>query len=157
MEISPENRSELEKRYRSTVIVVVFQIFTVIVLIAAAWFAAGSSENSISGQSQMTLWVAVLFIAVGAFVLRRLFFSWERLKNAALLKGITGLLKNLQTNSIILAAIGEAVGIAGFLIAVLSGNKWDMFRAGAIAFVVFFANFPRKSTWEKIVANLEKI
>jgi H+/Cl- antiporter ClcA len=157
MSISPENRSELEKRYRSTVIVIVFQIFTVIALIIAAWFVAQTSENSITNQSLTTLWVAVLFIAVGAFVLRRLIFNWERLKNTALLKGIKGLIQKLQINSIILGAIAEIVAIMGFLIAVLSGNKWDVFRAGAIALVVFLANFPRKSNWEKIVANLEKI
>ena len=157
MEISPENRSELEKRYRTTVLVIVFQILTVIALIIAAWFIAQTSENSITGQSLTTLWVAVLFIAVGAFVIRRLIFSWERLKNTALLKGIKGLIQKLQINSIILGVIGEIVAIMGFLIAVLSGNKWEMFRAGAIALVVFLANFPRKSTWVKIVANLEKI
>ncbi|CAN5867571.1 hypothetical protein BH20ACI4_BH20ACI4_31500 [soil metagenome] len=157
MEISPENRSELEKRYRTTVYVIVFQIFTVIALIITAWFVAQTSENSITDQSLTTLWVAVLFIAVGAFVLRRLIFNWERLKNTALLKGIKGVIRKLQINSIILGVIGEIVAIMGFLIAVLSGNKWEMFRAGTIALVVFLANFPRKSTWEKIVANLEKM
>jgi hypothetical protein len=157
MPISPENRSELEKRYRSTVFVIVFQIFTVIALIIAAWFVAQTSENSITDQSLTTLWVAVLFIAVGAFVIRRLIFSWERLKNTALLNGVKGVIQKLQINSILLGVIGEIVAIMGFLIAVLSGNKWEMFRAGAIALVVFLANFPRKSTWEKIVANLEKI
>ncbi len=157
MDISPENRTELDKRYRTTVFVIVFQIITVIALIITAWFVAQTSENSITNQSLTTLWVAVLFIAVGAFVIRRLIFSWERLKNAALLKGIKGLIQKLQINSIILGVIAEIVAIMGFLIAVLSGNKWEMFRAGAIALVVFLANFPRKSTWKKIVANLEKI
>ena len=112
-EISPENRSELEKRYRTTVFVIVFQIFTVIALIIAAWFVAQTSENSITNQSLTTLWVAVLFIAVGAFVIRRLIFSWERLKNTALLKGITGLIQTLQINSIILGVIAEIVAIHG--------------------------------------------
>lgn len=156
-EISPENRRELEKRYRTTVLVIVFQIFTVIALIVVAWFLAQSSESLITNQSLMTLWAAVLFIAIGAFAVRRLIFSWERLKNNAILKGVKGLIQTLQINSIFLGVIAEIVGVLGFLIAVLSGNKWEMFRAGAIALVVFLANFPRKSTWEKIVANLEKI
>lgn len=156
-EISPENRSELEKRYRTTTIVIAFQIFTVIVLIIAAWFAAQNSNNSVSDQTLTTLWVAVLFIAVGAFLARRMLFGWERLKNIVLLKGVKGLIQTLQTNSIILGAIGEIVALTGFLIALLSGNKWEMFRAGAIALVVFLANFPRKSVWEKIVSNLEKV
>lgn len=156
-EISPENRSELEKRYRTTTIVIAFQIFTVIILIIAAWFAAQSSNNSVSDQTITTLWVAVLFIAVGAFLARRMLFGWERLKNTVLLKGVKGLIQTLQTNSIILGAIGEIVALMGFLIALLSGNKWEMFRAGAIALVVFLANFPRKSVWEKIISNLEKV
>jgi uncharacterized membrane protein len=156
-EISPENRSELEKRYRTTTIVIAFQIFTVIVLIIAAWFAAQSSNNSVSDQTITTLWVAVLFIAVGAFLARRILFGWERLKNTVLLKGVKGLIQTLQTNSIILGVIGEIIALTGFLIALLSGNKWEMFRAGAIALVVFLANFPRKSVWEKIVSNLEKV
>lgn len=156
-EISPENRSELEKRYRTTTIVIAFQIFTVIVLIIAAWFAAQSSNNSVSDQTLTTLWVAVLFIAVGAFLARRMLFGWERLKNIVLLKGAKGLIQTLQTNSIILGVIGEIVALMGFLITLLSGNKWEMFRAGAIALIVFLANFPRKSVWEKIVSNLEKV
>jgi hypothetical protein len=156
-EISPDNRIELEKRYSATRLIVIFQILTVIALVGAAWFLAQRSENSITNQSLTTLWVAVLFIAIGTFLVRRLLFNWERLKNTALLKGIKGLIQTLQTNSILLGVFGEMVAILGFLIAVLAGNKWEMFRAGAIALVVFLANFPRKSTWEKIVANLEKI
>ena len=154
-EISPENRSELGKaipdhrlRYR-------FPDFYRYRADIAAWFVAQTSDNSITNQSLTTLWVAVLFIAVGAFVIRRLIFSWERLKNTALLKGVKGLIQTLQINSIILGVIAEIVAIMGFLIATLSGNKWEMFRAGAISLVVFMANFPRKSVWEKIVANLE--
>lgn len=157
MEISPENRSELEKRYRTTTIVIAFQIFVVVVLIVAAWFAAQNSDNSVTSQTLTTLWVAVLFIAVGAFLARRLLFNWERLKNVTLIKGVSGLIQTLQTNSILIGVIGLIVAAMGFLIALLSGNKWEMFRAGAIALVVFLANFPRKSVWMKIVSNLEKI
>jgi len=156
-EISAENRSELEKRYRTTTIVIAFQIFTVIALIIAAWFAAQNSSNSVSDQTITTLWVTVIFIAVGAFLARRMLFSWERLKNTTLMKGVKGLIQTLQFNSIIIGIMGEIVAVVGFLIALLSGNKWEMFRAGAVALIVFLANFPRKSVWEKIVSNLEKI
>lgn len=157
MEISPENRSELEKRYRTTTIVIAFQIFVVVALIVAAWFAAQNSDNSVTSQTLTTLWVAVLFIAVGAFLARRMLFNWERLKNTTLLKGVKGLIQTLQNNSILIGVIGLIVAAMGFLIALLSGNKWEMFRAGAIALVVFLANFPRKSVWEKIISNAEKI
>jgi hypothetical protein len=99
----------------------------------------------------------VLFIAVGTFILRRMFFSWERLKNIALLKGVPGLLRTLQRNSVILGVFALAVAVVGFLISSFSGSSSDMFRAGVIALVVFLINFPRKKVWKTIVSNLEKV
>lgn len=153
-EISVEIRTELEKRYRTAAFVVIAQILMTLFLIAAAFFVAQIYENSVTSQSLFALWMTVLFIAVGAFVLRRILFSRERIKKTALVKGVSGLLQTLQNNSILLGSLGEIIAITGFLIAVLGGDKWDMFRAGAVALVVFLANFPRKGQWEKIAASL---
>lgn len=157
MEISPEIRLELEKRYRIASFVVIAQILVTIILIAAAWLIAQSSENDITSNSIFTLWITILFVALGSFLLRRTLFSWGRLNNIAILKGVPGLLQTLQTNAVLLGSLGEIIAVIGFLVAVLSGNKWEMFRAGAVAMIVFLANFPRKSVWEKIVANAKTI
>jgi hypothetical protein len=127
-EISPENLSEFEKRYRATVFIVIAQIFFTIVLIVAAFLIVSKIEISDPAQNLSTLWVAVVFIAIGGFVLRRLFFNWERLKNIKLLKGFSGLLKNLQTSTIILGGIAELVTVIGLIITVFSGNTFDIFR-----------------------------
>ena len=156
-EISGENLSKLEKRYRTTFFIVLAQILVVLILVFFSWFGISMVETDLSSRDFSTFWVAMLFIAIGSFVLRRLFFSWERLKNITLLKGVSGLLGTLQTNSLILGAMAEIVAIFGFLIAMLSGNSSDMLRAGAISLVIFFINFPRKSLWIKIVSNLEKV
>jgi hypothetical protein len=156
-EISAENRTELEKRYRTAAFVVIAQILTALLLTVAAFFIAQTFDNSITSGSLSALWITTLFIAVGTFILRRFLFNWERLKNTAIVKGISGVLQTLQTNSILLGSLGEIIAIIGFLVTALGGNKWDMFRAAAVALIVFLANFPRRSTWQKIVANLEKI
>lgn len=156
-EISAENRTELEKRYRIAAFVVIAQIFTALLLTVAAFFIAQTFENSVTSEGMLALWITVLLIAVGTFILRRFLFSWERLKNTAIVKGISGALQTLQINSILLGSLGEIIAIIGFLVAVLGGNKWDMFRAAAVSLIVFLANFPRRSNWEKITANLEKI
>lgn len=156
-EISPEIRSELEKRYRIASYVVIAQIVVTLVLIAAAWIIAQGSENDITSSSLFTLWITILFIALGSFLLRRTLFSWTRLNNIAILKGIPGLLQTLQINAILLGSLGEIIAVIGFLVTTLSGNKWEMFRAGAVAMIVFLANFPRKSVWKKIVANAKTV
>ena len=156
-EVAESNREELKKRYRTTALIVLGQIFSTLFLTATAWFLAAQSENSIAPQAISALWVLILVVAVGSFVLRRMLFSWERLKNIALTRGVLGVLGSLQTNSIVLGSLAVVVAIVGFLLAVLSGNKMETFRAGAIALIVFLLNFPRRSIWEKILAGIEKI
>lgn len=154
---SPTNAQLLEKRYRTSLIAVSVQILVMLVLTVIAWFVITYSSNDISEQANMALWATILLVAAGSFVLRRMLFSWEKLKSVALLKGIPGLLDNLQANTILLGALGEVVAIMGFLVAVLSGNKFEMLRAGAISLIVFLINFPRKSVWQKILAGAENV
>lgn len=156
-EISGENMATLEKRYRSTFFIVLAQILAALIIVFVSLFLVPKIETSNISQDLTTLWIVILFIAIGSFVLRRLFFSWDRLKNIALLKGVSGLLGTLQTNSVILAFLAEIIAIIGFLIAIFSGNSLDMLRAAAISTVVFVVNFPRKSVWKKIISNLEKV
>lgn len=156
-EIAAENLAEIEKRYRLTAIIVLTQITTTIILIVVGWFYAASSENAVSSDSLMILWIAVIFIAVGTFFLRRMLNRWERLRNIALTKGISGVLAALQTNSIIIGSMAEIIAVIGFLIAVLGGVKFDIFRAGVVALLVFLINFPRKTVWKKIVINLNNV
>ena len=154
---SMEIQNELDKRYRTTVFIVAGQIALTFIFIVVAFLFAPSSETSISSQNLMSLRVGALFIAIGAFVLRRMFFRWDRLRDIVLLKGINGLLKDLQKNAILLGAMAELIVLIGFVIVFLTGNQYEMLRAGAVALVVFLINFPRKSVWKKITASLENI
>lgn len=156
-ETSETNAQLLEKHYRISVIAVSVQILIMLVLTAVSWLVITYSSNDISERASVALWGTILLIAAGSFVLRRMLFSWERLKSVALLKGIPGLLAGLQANTILLGALGEVVAIMGFLVATLSGNKFEMLRAGAISLIVFLMNFPRKAMWRKILAGAEKL
>ena len=117
-EIAPESLSALESRYRATAIRVSAQIVFTVILTGAVWLLAPATANSISRQTQITLWAAMIFLAAGAFVLRRMFFRWDRLKDVAVLKGITGPLKTLQNNAIILAVFATLLTVIGCLVAV---------------------------------------
>jgi len=157
MVISAEIQAELEKRYQATAFVIAGQIALTIIFLIVAWIVAPSSQNVFSSNKLMPFWIGALFIAIGTFVLRRVLFRWDRLRDIVLLKGVSGLLQNLQKNAILLGAMAELIALIGFVITFLSGNPYEMLRAGAIALVVFLINFPRKSVWKKIVANLESI
>lgn len=158
MENSAQINTELEKRYRATAFVISGQIVLTIVFIIAAWLMAPDLQTKPAASNDlMTLWVGALFIAIGTFVLRRMLFRWDRLRDIVLLKGVTGLLKDLQKNAILLGAMTELIAVIGFVVVLMSGNQYEMLRAGAIALIVFLINFPRKAVWKKIVANLSGI
>ncbi len=153
--ISNENKLEIEKRYRTAMIIGLAQVVFVILIAAGAVVVVGRSAPSELSGDVTTLWVAILFLAIGSLILRRLFNGWERLQNEALLGGIPGVLKKLQKNSLILGMFAEAIAILGFVIAIYTGSLFDMIRATAIALVVFFITFPRKRVWRAVVANLQ--
>lgn len=157
-EISAESNVEIEKRYRTAAFLIFAQIATLLLFVALA-FVLAKPENGriISDNTRWTLWVGALFVALGTFILRRMLYRWDRLRDITLLKGISGLIKTLTVNSILLAAMAEIVAVIGFLIAILTGDAFEMIRAAVISLVVFIINFPRKSIWEKIVKNLESV
>lgn len=157
-EISAESKVELEKRYRTAAFLIFVQIASLSVFVVLA-FVLAKPENGgqISDNTRWTLWVAALFAALGSFIVRRMLYRWDRLHDISLLKGISGLIKTLSVNSILLASMAEIVAVIGFVISILTGNAFEMLRAAVIALVVFIINFPRKSIWEKIVKNLENV
>ncbi|MGI8466903.1 MAG: hypothetical protein ACR2N3_00435 [Pyrinomonadaceae bacterium] len=148
---------QLAANYRVTVIIIAAEIMTIIALTVAAWFDIFKFESAASPSTITTLWIAIIFIAVGSFILRRAFFNWEKLADTILLKGKSGLIKQLQSNAIILSALAEIIAIIGFVITALTGDKFQTLRASAIALIVCLINFPRRRVWEKVVESLEKL
>lgn len=143
------------RKYGTTAIVFLSQIVFSLVLTGAAVFLVTWSGSAITvSANQTALWVLIIFIAVGALLARRFFYSWERLKNIKLLRGQDGLLQALQINAIMLGAISELVAVLGFVITIMSGSVFDMVRAEAVALITFLINFPRKSVWNRIVESL---
>ena len=147
---------ELGKRYQATSLIVVGQIVATLVLIGIAWLIAPRIDLDITQQTTTGLWVLIIFAVIGVFFLRRILFSWTKLGNINREKGVSGLIATLQTQTILLGTLTEVIAIVGFLISVMTGNKFEMFRAGAIALVVFIMIFPRKKTWKTIVSGLNK-
>lgn len=154
-EISAENRDLLNERHRVAAIIAVAQIVFTFVLATVGWIMVPGSAFTVEGSTVTSLWVLIAFLAIGGVFLRRLFFSWERLRNAALVGGIDGLLKNVQNSHLILGAFAELIAIVGFVIAMFTASFFDLTRAIAIALVVFLVTFPRKKKWATIVASLQ--
>ncbi|MBD0324793.1 MAG: hypothetical protein ICV68_00080, partial [Pyrinomonadaceae bacterium] len=62
----------------------------------------------------------------------------------------------LQSTTVQLAFIGGAIALMGFIMAMLTGEPFDMLRAGGVALVVLLYCYPRKSAWQRVVEGIEQ-
>ncbi len=148
---------DVSQHYAVTAAVVGSVIVSSLLLVVAGAFVIDRPAAA-AGPSELTaIWVLIVFIAAGSFVLRRVLNNWERLRTAKLLKGLPGLLATLRANAIILAAVAESIVVAGFIAAYLTGEKFDLYRAAAAALIVFAINFPRRSVWLKVAEALRDV
>ena len=151
--IEPELQKKSDERYSRSMIVYGAVASSALMMAAVGFFVLPSGQAPAAAPAVMPIWVLVFFMAVAAIVARRFLVRWERLRDIKLLRGIDGLLGALQANTVILAAIGEMIVIAGIVSSFFSGDRGDLVRAVIIAGVVFFLNFPRRSAWNTIVSN----
>ncbi len=170
-QLDEQTTNLLNHRYRAVATILFAQIFTVILLTVVSIFIAGrvqpfgattgeasfsiknlTNPNAGGGNETLTtfLWVAILALAFSSFLLRRMVLAPATLRDTATLKGASGLLQSLQTKTILLAGLGDAIAVLGFVISLASGNYSDMIRAALVAVIIFFINFPRKSSWSKL-------
>jgi hypothetical protein len=151
---SPED--ELARRHRTATMVVNAMIVLTLALIGIAYAA----RNFLSRPGDPTfiklLWVLILIFGLGAFPLRRTRFAALRLQDIAALRGLSGLLATLQGTTIQIAFIGGAIALMGFIMAMLTGEPFDMLRAGGVAVVVLLYCYPRKSAWQRLVQGIDQ-
>src|SRR6266550_8589865 len=152
---TPEGWSnELSRRHRAAMMFVIGFLVLDIVLLVIAYLAADRLFRPRDPSLTMALWIAILILGLGAFVIRRTRFAAMRLKDIAALRGVSGLLKTLQDTTIQIACIGGAIALMGFVITILTGDWTNMLRAGGVSAIVLVYCFPFRSAWERVVIQL---
>ena len=76
-----------------------------------------------------------------------------RLQDIAALKGVSGLLKTLESTTLQVAFLGQAIAAFGFLATVLTGNDFYTYGAGLVGLVVLFYCYPSLTSWQQAVAK----
>lgn len=148
-----EGRQDEVTRYHRSTAVMVWSMLTFIVLLTAlVWFRILSFEPRGYDRTLIgALYITIVVFGLGAITLRRTRFSAARLQDIASLRGTQGLLATLQQTTILVAALGEAIAVMGFVIFVMTGERSDMLRAAVIAVAVLLYAYPRRSAWEREV------
>jgi len=145
-------QDEVTRYHRSTSILVSAMIAFVTVLTLLVF--TGILSFDARGADPTLLWalrITIVILGLGAITLRRTRFASARLQDIASLRGTTGLLSTLQQTTILVAAIGEAIAVLGFAMTLMTGDRFDMLRAGVISVAVLFYAYPRRGAWEREV------
>lgn len=146
-------RDELVRRHRAAATTVIACAGLTLLLSALVFaevrFALPASffDPTLAGA----LWIAILLFGLGAVALRRTRFSAMRLQDIAALRGAPGLLAALQNTTVLVALLGGAIALMGFVIAMITGDQWAMLRAAPIALAVLLYCYPRRAAWRRMV------
>ena len=148
--------AELARRHRTAAMVVGALLGLTLALVGIAFFASESLYRPGDPSLAMALWIAILIFGLGSFVLRRTRFQAARLQDIAALRGMTGLLRALQGTTIQIAFIGGAIALMGFMVMIMTGNKYDMLRAGGVAIIVLLYAYPQRAAWQRLLQAIEQ-
>src|SRR4051794_29587260 len=101
----PAIAAELERRHRATRLTVLALLFVSVVLAAVIFTGHDQLYRPGSPSTVFGLRIAILFVAIGAIVLRRTQFQAMRLQDIAALRGISALLATLQNTTLQVAGL----------------------------------------------------
>lgn len=155
--VNEAKNEELIRRHRIAAATVVTMLVITLALVAIVFFAGDRLPPLNSQASAMTLWIVILLFGMGAFVFRRNRFSAMRLKDIAAIKGISGLLKSLQSTTMMVAFIAGVVTILGVIITMMTRSKYDMLRAGGVSTIILLYCYPFRGAWERVVHGIERM
>jgi hypothetical protein len=148
--------AELARRHRTAAMVVGALLGLTIALAVIGFVSSETLHRPGDPSLAMALWIAILIFGLGSFVLRRTRFQSMRLRDIAALRGVSGLLATLQGTTIQVAFIGGAIALMGFVVMIMTGNKYDMLRAGGVAAIVLLYVYPQRSAWQRLVRSIEQ-
>jgi hypothetical protein len=147
-------QDELSRRYRKAAMVVAGFLVLDVVLVVIAFLASNSIYRAGDRSIIMGLWIAILVLGLGAFVIRRTRFAAMRLTDIAAVKGVSALLKTLQDTTIQVAGIGGAIALMGFVITILTADWTNMLRSGGVAAIVLIYCYPFRGAWQRVVTQI---
>jgi hypothetical protein len=150
--LSADVQAELIRRHKSTATTILSLLVAVILLSVLAFVSQKFLVPRNSSSLDMTFRIIVPILGLGAIALRRTRLAKMRLQDIAALRGASGLLATLQKTALLMAIIGIAVALIGFVSTLMTAQVWYMYTAAVVAAaILLFYGYPLRPTWEQAV------
>ena len=148
--LSADVQAELLRRHKSTATTVLSLFFAVVLLSILAFVSQKFLAPRNSSSLDMTFRIIIPILGLGAIALRRTRLAKMRLQDIAAIRGPSGLLATLQKTALLMAMIGIAVALIGFVCTLMTGQVWYTYTAAVVAAaVLLFYGYPLRPSWEQ--------
>jgi peptidoglycan/LPS O-acetylase OafA/YrhL len=156
--LPPDVQAELTRRHKSTATTVLSLLVAVILLAVLAFVSQKFLTPRNSSSLDMTFRIIVPILGLGAIALRRTRLAKMRLQDIAAIRGASGLLATLQKTALLMAIIGIAVALIGFVSTLMTGQVWYTYTAAVVAAaILLFYGYPLRPSWEQAVQQYSPI
>lgn len=146
-------QGELARAHGAAKMVVLGLAGFTILLMLLAWAGVAATTPRRDPFIEGALRILIALFVLGAIALRRTRFSAIRLQDIAALRGTSGLLATLRKTTMLVALLGGAIALMGFVISLMSGEPSQMLMIGVVALAVLFYAYPRRAAWERVVED----
>ncbi len=150
--VATAHQELLDRAWRRTLLILALFALTPILLVIVGRFAIKETfDGDLATYFQITrlLYGGTITIGLGIIALRRLGTIWVRRANASAISK----LRKLQTLTIITAALGELIGILGFVAFFITRDFQFCWRLGVVSLVIILWCFPRRAEWARALAD----
>ncbi len=144
-------QTELRNRHKATSTTVLALLVAVVLLAVLAFVSRKFLTPQNNPPLDIAVRITILIFGLGAVAVRRTRFATMRLQDIAALRGASGLLQTLQQTTLLVAFLGAAVAVVGFVATLLTGNDFYTYGAGLVALVVLLYVYPVRTAWERAV------
>lgn len=145
--------AELVRRHKSTSTTVLSLLVAVVLLCVLAYVSQKFLVPRSTVALDMPVRITILIFGLGAIALRRTRFAKMRLQDIGALQGAGGLLITLQRTTLLIALIGIAVAVIGFVSTLLTGAAVYTYQAGVVAAAVLLYGYPVRRSWEQAISQ----
>jgi F0F1-type ATP synthase membrane subunit c/vacuolar-type H+-ATPase subunit K len=151
-----ETRSRVAAAHRTALTLVLAFAMSIVIYAGVGVIVLIFSPRTMRGTNMRAelpypFYAAAAILAIGSIIIRRARLHRMKLEVVAGTRGVEGLVKHLLNTTILVAAIAEVIGVLALVVAFFGGDGGDIIRLGIVAMAVSLYNYPRRSSWQRVV------
>jgi len=156
-------KTNLQARYRSTMIIMLSLLGSVILLVLVAYVMSQSPQRPALDDPNLIKWLLwvvhgfALILGIGIIVGRRVLFRTSRLMRLVEEGGLNRLVDELASKTILLAAMSELIALLAVVLSLLIRSYEAMWRLTTVGVLLLLYNMPRRSAWQRTVQDFSRL